>query len=274
MASNPTLILAPRVTDDSVKIWRSARAMGWNVERLASWRVPEKLIDPRKDYVIYAEPLFAEAVADQLGLVLLEPPVNWLAHLPHSLRGRQVNLTTLGEARHFSKPTFVKPAEGKTFEAKVYHHAEDFPAPDVVEDSVLVLTSEPVSFVFEVRCFVLNGALLGMSPYWRNDSLADGPNGDWPFLADEKIQAEAFASQVLSAHSSHPPAFVLDIGLARESGWAVVEANPCWGAGLYGCDAECALRTAQAAIRRRAEMTEQDWLWTSPRIRPHIQNAS
>ncbi len=63
--SAPLLILAPRVTDDSVTVWRTALANGWETRRLSSWRVPDELKGATRDLAIYAEPLFAEAVADQ-----------------------------------------------------------------------------------------------------------------------------------------------------------------------------------------------------------------
>jgi ATP-grasp domain, R2K clade family 2 len=39
----PTLILTPRFTDDAQALWRAAIQLGWSVERLTSWRVPEEL---------------------------------------------------------------------------------------------------------------------------------------------------------------------------------------------------------------------------------------
>jgi hypothetical protein len=40
--------------------------MGWGVERLSSWRVPDWL--KGQDVVLYGEPLFAAVVADELGV--------------------------------------------------------------------------------------------------------------------------------------------------------------------------------------------------------------
>jgi ATP-grasp domain, R2K clade family 2 len=33
-----------------------------------------------------------------------------------------------------------------------------------------------------------------------------------------------------------PAATVIDVGIIRGRGWAVVEQNAAWGSGLYGCD--------------------------------------
>jgi len=68
-----------------------------------------------------------------------------------------------------------------------------------------------------------------------------------------------------------PPAFVLDIGITAERGWAVVEGNPCWGAGLYGCTPREALHTARRAVRRQAALTENEKNWVSPRVRARLR---
>jgi hypothetical protein len=259
------LILAPRVTDDSVAVWRAAREAGWQTQRLANWRVPDEIRSWSGDFAIYAEPLFAEAVTDQLGLALIEPPIDWLAKLPRELRHREVALTTLSDARMHTAPQFVKPADGKVFEPKVYTTGEGLPSVDQIGD-ITVLLSEPVTFVNEVRCFVLEGEVLSASPYWRNDALAQAADGSWPFEGTEEADALAFAKQVLMhPEVSSPPAFVLDVGLTQEHGWAVIEGNPSWGAGLYGCNASAALQTGRRAIRRRRDISAEDLRWVSAR---------
>jgi hypothetical protein len=86
-------------------------------------------------------------------------------------------------------------------------------------------------------------------------------------LDTEEQEASAFALSVLSASDVEvPPAFVLDIGLTKKHGWSVIEANPCWGAGLYGCSPSQAIEVMRGAFRRRQDMTNDDWRWTSPRI--------
>jgi len=68
----PTLILSPRYSDDSITLRRAAIALGWDVMRLASWRCPDDF-EPEEP-VLFAEPLFIEVVAEQLGLRVIEPP--------------------------------------------------------------------------------------------------------------------------------------------------------------------------------------------------------
>ncbi len=44
-----------------------------------------------------------------------------------------------------------------------------------------------------------------------------------------------------------PRAAVINVGVIAERGWAVVELNAAWGAGLYGCDPERVLDVVQHA---------------------------
>src|SRR4051794_41673962 len=78
----PPLILSPRYSDDSIKLRRAAIALGWDVMRLASWRCPDDF-EPEEP-VLYAEPLFNEAVAreqcERFGAVERDfsSPTRWL----------------------------------------------------------------------------------------------------------------------------------------------------------------------------------------------------
>src|SRR5438270_5083787 len=101
----PTLILSPRYSDDSIKLRRAAIALGWDVMRLAGWRCPEDF-EPDEP-VLFAEPLFDAAVAEQLGLTLIEPPEDFLARLPEDYVKRRVRVTTAAEARTLPGPVFL-----------------------------------------------------------------------------------------------------------------------------------------------------------------------
>src|SRR4051794_32163861 len=85
----PTLILTPRMTDDSIVLWRAAGRLGWNVERMTRFRPADNLqIDDEP--VLYVEALTAPLFAEALGLVLSEPPIDWLPKLPAEYRRRDV----------------------------------------------------------------------------------------------------------------------------------------------------------------------------------------
>lgn len=266
MSEDLTVLLGPRATDDSVAIWRVCVANQWPVHRIQGWRVPDELRTHQTNVVIYGEPLFAEAVADQTELALLEPAIDWLTAVPQKYLSREIEFMTLGSARLLDSPAFVKPADGKIFEPKVYDSGKDLPSEDNVDQDIPVLRSGIVDFQLEVRCFVLERSITTLSPYWRSGALARSCENEWPFLHQEEAEARAFAESVLSDGGvPMPPACTLDVGKTTDGIWAVIEANPCWGAGLYGCDPFRVLQTIRAAILPKSEVTDMHRPWISKR---------
>ncbi len=239
-----TLILPPRYSDDSNTLWRTAIELGWNIERLQSWRVPEDF-RPGQDVALYGESLWANFVAEQLGLRLYEPPLDWLARLPFEFVGRRIEFCNLEEARKKQFPLFVKPAGEKTFEARIYASSEDLPAHDDQQESVSVLISEIVEWEVEYRCFVLDGRVETASSYWRGENATLGKNGVYDSPPQELEDAQNFAQRVVENKNEHgfqEWGTVVDVGILRGFGWAVIEANPAWGAGVYGCDPQKVLK--------------------------------
>jgi hypothetical protein len=59
-------------------------------------------------------------------------------------------------------------------------------------------------------------------------------------------------------------------------GWAVVEPNECWGAGIYGCEPGKVLEVLLAAVVPRKEATEEDKRWNYEehyfRACPHMKD--
>jgi hypothetical protein len=256
----PTLILPPRYTDDANLLWRTAIATGWTVERLNNWRVPDYLVG--HEISLYGEPLFAAAVADRLGIALLEPAWTWTADLPESFRKRRVEAMLLSRSRQKSFPAFVKPTSEKCFVARVYESAEELPDANTLEDSTRVLVAEPVSWAVEFRCFVLDRQVLTYTPYLRMGQLAEAADGSWPATESELGEALEFASQVIEDQTVLLPAsFVLDVGIISGRGWAVVEANSAWGSGIYGCDPSEVLKVIQRSCVPVAKISDNDRPW-------------
>lgn len=231
MPHKPTLILTPRFTDDSQALWRAAGRKGWQVERLSSWHIPEHLLGVPEP-VLYVEVVFAPSFAEAFGVRLVEPPADWLTTLPEEYRRREVRLSTVKEARQLSGKMFVKPPNDKSFPAKVYGAGE---LPEHLEDSAPVLVSEVVEWEKEFRCYVLDRKLKTFSVYLRAGEL----QREKGFVSDDKEDAElaAFVDPMLDdPRVELPRGAVIDVGVVRGRGWAVVEQNAVWGAGIYGCD--------------------------------------
>jgi ATP-grasp domain, R2K clade family 2 len=259
-----TLVLSPRFTPDSMALRDAAIELGWEVERLRTWRPTDELAGC--DIVPYGEPLFAAVVADAMQLVLIEPSLSWIAELPFDLRRREIRFTNLRTARGLDRPAFIKPADDKCFQARVYGKGSELPEIETLGERNPVLVSEPVLWDGEFRCFVLEKRVAAISIYSRNGDLVETEHGNWPASPSELKDALTFASSVLQdARVIFPPAGVMDVGVIEGQGWAVVEANACWGAGIYGCDPRSVLQTLARACVRRAAVTDADRRWVIAR---------
>jgi hypothetical protein len=242
----PTLILSPRYSDDSIKLRRAAVALGWDVMRLASWRCPDDF-EPEEP-VLFAEPLFNEAVAQQLGLRVLEPPEDFLVRLPQEYVKREVGLMTAAEARTLPGPVFLKPPNRKTFPAKVYASGADLPE---MPDDDPVLAAEAVEWAAEFRFFVRGRRVHAWSPYWLNGALARKED-EWVVKPEMAAMTRGIVERLLAdSEVDLPVALVLDAGVIEGRGAAVVEANEASGAGIYGCDPRDVLEVLRAATISR-----------------------
>jgi hypothetical protein len=241
----PTLLLSVRQSDDAQQLWRACIAANWDVVRVHGWKVPSLRSN---DVAIYGEPLFAQHVAQTLGLRLVEPPLDWLPRLPARWRGRNVRLTTLADARKFTDRAFIKPADDKCFEARVYSSGAELPAPGPLPEDLPVLVQEVVEWTIEFRCFVLEHRVAAISAYWRDGQLAKSSDGVWRASDAELNEAAQFCEQVLrDPNVSVPDAAVLDVGMIRNYGWAVIECNASFASGIYGCDPAAVLPVLRRA---------------------------
>ena len=260
----PTLLLPPRYIPDSVALWRAAVEAGWGVERLPGWTPPPSSGD--LEPVLYGDPLWAGVIAEALSLALLEPPLDWLVRLPAPYRKREVHVTSLRAARQVTEPSFIKPADDKSFPAQVYASGAALPADLELPEVMPVLVSEPVSWEAEFRCFVLDRQVTTLSPYLREGELAKAEDDTWPATPEETAGALAFADSLLGDLTvKAPPAFVLDVGVVAGTGWAVVEANPAWASGIYGCDPAGVLPALRRACVPRLRLTKEDAAWVVDR---------
>jgi hypothetical protein len=258
-----TLVTSPRVTPDSSILMDAAKSVGQPALRLPSFRPPDALREI--PIAIYGEALFAIILATQLGHVVIEPTRDWLVQLPTAYRQRDIIKTTLNEARAYRMPRFVKNADGmKAFEAKVYASGDDLPPPRYYSDDYEVLVSEPVIWEIEYRCFILERELVTHSIYLREGELAKSEDGAWLDTLDEKLAARAFCETLLrDVTVMLPPACVVDVGRTEGRGWAVIEANPAFGSGIYGCDPLGVLRVVNRATLRAEDVIDHDKPWVT-----------
>jgi hypothetical protein len=257
----PTLVLSTQSIPADRALATAARALGWDVHALDV----APLADLRPPVVVYVDTDAALHAARTLNLALLEPPLDLLARLPNTYRLRNVEAARFRDLARLTARAFIKPADplGKVFDAGVYASAQDIRQLRPIDPEMPVLVAEPVEWVTEYRCFVREKKLTAFSPYihfgrpsWKpwghGGELAQLPGG----VAD--VCQRLFADKAVTL----PPAFVVDVGLIDERGWAVVEFNPVWSAGLLGADPAAVLPVLARACRHADELdaTEERWL--------------
>lgn len=258
----PSLIVSSRYTTDSQILRRTAQGLGWETLRLDGVQVPD-WFDPKGDSLalFYTAP-HAFEVARQLSRVLLGCHAEWMLRLPAPFVLRDVRQMSLDAAMRLSGRWFVKHAVTKAFPAGIYDSASLTEATARLLPGSLVHVAQPVQWDAEYRCFVLERDVATISAYQRRGRVIEGhaqlPEGD-----DEELSAaEEFAAQVLAySEVDCPPAFVMDVGMIHDRGWAVVEVNECWASGIYACDPEKVLATLLRACVPVDQMTDTERPW-------------
>jgi hypothetical protein len=222
-ADGLTLLLPdkPDVERDSLAdVWERC---GGKVLRLARFWDPPAL-DPR--FVrVYGSDTFCLVLKEKLGLQLSSPSDELIFAVPPRYIRRAIERRTLREAIEpaLTYPVFCKPVIPKQFPARIYTGSDDLAAEcRSLDGETVILVSEPVTFIAEARCFMLEGRVLDCAIY----------DGD----ADTSDAASAAAELLRDLPA--PRAVVVDMGLIPGRGWALVEFNAAWGAGLNGCSPE------------------------------------
>jgi hypothetical protein len=257
------LITQPRVGtlhNEILALQVAARDKGWEVLSAPSgWRLDEILTASGKKGVPYGSQTFCEVIAQQMGWTLKQNSFDWLAKLHPNYLKRKVEFMTLKEAKKITERKFVKPADDKCFEAKIYEPGE-FKPHDSIQDDYPVLVSEPVEFDLEYRTFV--GPSYGISDpsirvhTWSNyimyEHIADPKY--WSMIPmDEECEPYEFVNDLLHDAKFHDFGIttvpsVIDVGRIKGKGWAIIETNQAWASGLYGCDPGQVLKVLEESV--------------------------
>ena len=54
---------------------------------------------------------------------------------------------------------------------------------------------------------------------------------------------------------------MIDVGRIEGRGWAVIEANPAYGSGIYGCDPQKVLEVVNRATIKASDIQDCDKPW-------------
>ena len=206
--------------------------------RLASWRCPEDF-EPEEP-VLYAEPLFNEALAQRLGLAVVEPPEDFLARLPHGVRQAGDPADDRRRGQDAARPGVPQAAQPQVVPAESLRQRRTCPR---------CRTKTPCWPPSPSNGSPNSGSCFGIawSPYWLNGAMArDGD--EWVVGPDLAAATRGLVDRLLTDPDVNlPVALVLDAGVIRDVGPAVVEANEESGARIYGCDPRDVLEVLRAA---------------------------
>lgn len=247
-ARGKTLLLSTRTLPGATALAEAADIAGWSVQALDE----RQSVRPAGRTVYYGGTDVAREAAERYRLELLSPPLDLLARLPNSLLLREVRFARFRDLCRLKQPAFVKPADptDKCFDAGIYAAPADIRAPKGVPPETPVLVSEPVEWLAEYRCFLLNGCVATASSYqsfgrpcWK----PWGKGGEQFALTSDALGVCRRLADVRPL--TLPPACVVDVGLIADRGWAVVEFNPAWCSGLLGADPAAVLGVLERASR-------------------------
>ena len=219
--SGLNLVMPDKADPERDQVADAWSAAGGSVTRLDRFWSPPPI--ERATARLYGNDTFALVVAQVLGVSLVSPADDLLIRLPALWVKRDLRVCSLAEAGGLAYPAFVKPLTPKMFRAVVYEDSSALAAEcKGLEPGTQIVVSEVVDFVAEARSFILDGRVLDVAVYEGEAALDDAR-----VLLDEVSQSALL-----------PATCVLDLGFIRDRGWAIVEANASWGAGLNGCRAE------------------------------------
>lgn len=234
---------AGRSYNEIVALHFAAETLGWEGYPAPSgWRLPDDLIAQKPQGIPYGSQIFCEVIAQQLNWKLLANEFSWLAELPYRFVQRQIRFMDLSSARKLTTENFIKPADDKCFDAKVYKPGA-FNPPEVLDPHTPCLVSEPVEFVKEYRFFVGNSQVLTGCTYLDEGQLVGIDNR----YEDDLGDAQKFCQTVVDYFGSVNA--VIDVGVIKDRGLAVVETNPIWASGIYRCDPIEVLKAMEGSVK-------------------------
>lgn len=130
---------------------------------------------------------------------------------------------------------------------------------DPIPPETPILLSQTVEWLTEYRCFVLDHEVVAWSPYLsfgrplhhRIQTIPHSPPPETVLAVCRRL----FASIDL------PPAFVVDVGLIEDRGWAIIEFNPAWCSGLLSADPDKVLGVLARSCRQQRHVSKDDRKW-------------
>lgn len=239
------LITTPNVRGEVKILGKAASALGWDTF-CGGWRIPEYL--KNRIGAVYGEQFFCEAVAEQMNWTLLSNPLDWLVRLPEEYTQRKIDFMTLAEARHIKEKRFIKPADDKTFKAMIYESGDELSKNPLLDD-VPTLVSDIMNFTSEYRCFIKNRKVISICCYsYKKIGMTDALIDKEEHYHNNNDAVIEFVNKMFEDERVDcAPGAVIDVGRFKKDTYAVIESNPVWASGIYGCELVAALDAIKTA---------------------------
>jgi hypothetical protein len=136
--------------------------------------------------------------------------------------------------------TFIKCVDIKWLEARVYKVGEKPSSQwQGMQDHDKILVQDPINFIHEVRCFVLDREVKTMSYYRKDKEFCPENIPNMP-PENHSVWLQALVYNLTAPDmreiTKFPNGVVLDFGQDDCGHWHFIEANEAWASGLYDCD--------------------------------------
>ena len=220
-----TCIVSTRQGADSMALWKAAQISDdYSVYKSYNYKMPSVVENP----FVYGTMQFADVIAKQFNLKLLEPPLDFLANLsknyPEYVK-RDIQIMPHKDVHKVKSLKFIKPANDKVFVADLYPTGSDIPN-KYIDPECPIIVSDVISLEEEFRCYVLDRKVVTASCYaWKNMLYEDNPR--------HTDSAKEFVENMLKNEGIKiPSSCVIDVGLVNED-WVVIEANQTYASGIY-----------------------------------------
>jgi hypothetical protein len=243
-------IITPNCKGDPQVLADAAEILGWqSYIAPAGWRLPQSMIGQLGAGAVYGERIFCEVVAQQMKWKLSSNSLDWAAKLPKEYLHRDISFTKLGDMRSEKNRKFIKPADGKSFAAKVYESGLDLPKSYVFND-VPVIVSDVMNFTSEYRCFVKNRRVVSVCCYWYPEK--SEINNKEHYNRNSETVIKFVNSMLENKDIECANGIVIDVGryekpFQREWPFVIMKSSPAYCSDVYGCEIIGTLETIKAS---------------------------
>lgn len=239
------LIVSPNYRGEVALLAKTASALDWTIYN-GGWRIPQYLL--KMPGAVYGEQFFCEAISEQMHWKLHTNPLDWLANLPEIYVNRKITFSNLAEARKITEKKFIKPADDKAFISAIYNSGDDLPENKIL-DNVPVLISDIMNFTSEYRCFVKGRIVVAECCYYlKAHNMKEAEiNKQVNYDNNSKDVIDFVNNMLKDTRVDCAIGSVIDVGRFKKDTYAIIESNPVWASGVYGCELTAVLDTIAAA---------------------------